>query len=404
MQYGDREEKNIPTDPKIPSATTEVTPPRPYVVLHETLRRIEDRYNKPTPLRTSDAATRRADIIGQLLGTESPLRRREVARTARLPFITARRVWHALGFPELGARSMPFTQADLNAIPDIAELRRLTGMNDDLVLDIARAIARSTDRLATWQTSLMMELVASRRHHDEQSRWTEQLTPQERETVINRILEASSSIEPILIYAWRRHLAAALAQLVDDDEATTKDGLPANARTIGFADLVGFTSTVANMNEREISALVGEFETLASDIVTIHGGKIVKTIGDEILFACDRPAAAGAIGLDLIDALHDMPGMPQLRVGISTGAVVSQFGDVFGTTVNRASRLTAAAEPGTVVIDTATQTRLTTVSGFELMQLEPTPLRGLGLTQMWALRRSTTPKRRGPTDARTVTE
>lgn len=340
----------------------------------------------------------RTSITENILGKTSRRGRREVARLAKLPFVTARRLWHALGIPEVGNSQLPFAQADLDAMPEVAELRKLLAMDDELVLALARAISRSTDRLAAWQTGLVADAVAASREggHAERSIWSEGLDAEERSDVIEQVLELADALEPILVYSWRRHLTAALAQFADTEDDPT-EAQTGNVRTIGFADLVGFTSTVDGMSDHKLSTMVGDFEGLASDVVTIHGGRIVKTLGDEVLFLCENPAAAGAIGLDLIEALGDIPDMPSLRVGISTGSVVRQFGDVFGTTVNRASRLTDAAMPGTVVVDTPTQARLTNVSGFELLSLEEVPLQGLGNTELWELRRASRPSRRGPT-------
>lgn len=343
--------------------------------------------------------TLRSAIMTRLLGREHRVRRREVAREAHLPFLTARRIWHALGFPGLGGNDMAFTDADLDIVSSVADLRKAPMMDDELVLELARSLARSTDRLAEWQTGLLMESVAGRRvpdgeDADADALWSQRLTDAERREVVERMLALTDQLEPMLLYTWRRHLAASLGQLLNDDRDATPQST--NERSVGFADLVGFTSVVSTLSEQGVSSLVGEFEALASDVVTAHGGRIVKTIGDEVLFVSGRAASAAAIGLDLVDALRTVPGMPPLRVGLATGSVVAQFGDVFGTTVNRASRLTAVAQPGMVVLDNATQSSLTTVSGFEMRSLEPRPLRGIGMTPLWELRRTCGPERRGP--------
>ena len=355
----------------------------------------------------TDYVSLRSAIMTRLLGREHRVRRREVAREAYMPFLMARRIWHALGFPGLGGSDMAFTDADLDIVASIADLRQAPDVDDELVLDLARSLARSTDRLADWQTSLLLESIGRRRRGDEASRengaedegadeavWSKRLTDAERAEVVQTMLAVADQLEPMLVYAWRRHLASSLGQLLNDDQNANRAAT--DERTVGFADLVGFTSVVSRLSERRVSALVGEFEALASDVVTAHEGRIVKTIGDEVLFVTPRAASAAAIGLDLVDALRLSKGMPQVRVGLATGSVVAQFGDVFGTTVNRASRLTGVAQPGMVVLDNATQSSLATVSGFEMRSLEPRPLRGLGVTPLWELRRTCGPERRGP--------
>lgn len=362
----------------------------------------------------TDYVSLRSAIMTRLLGREHRVRRREVAREAHMPFLMARRIWHALGFPGLGGSDMAFTDADLDVVASIADLRQAPDVDDELVLDLARSLARSTDRLADWQTSLLLESVGRRRRTDperperpdgsegaegaDEALWSKRLTDAERAEVVQTMLAVADQLEPMLVYAWRRHLASSLGQLLNDDQNANRQAT--DERTVGFADLVGFTSVVSRLSERRVSALVGEFEALASDVVTAHGGRIVKTIGDEVLFVTSRAASAAAIGLDLVDALRVSRDMPQLRVGLATGSVVAQFGDVFGTTVNRASRLTGVAQPGMVVLDNATQSSLATVSGFEMRSLEPRPLRGLGVTPLWELRRTCGPERRGPVTIR----
>ena len=91
------------------------------------------------------------------------------------------------------------------------------------------------------------------------------------------------------------------------------------------------------------------FEALATDIVTAHGGRVIKTVGDEILFVHGEAAPAAAIALDLVDTMAEDDLLPDVRVGMAYGRVISRLGDVFGMTVNRASRLTAVAPPGGVL-------------------------------------------------------
>ena len=93
---------------------------------------------------------------------------------------------------------------------------------------------------------------------------------------------------------------------------------------------------------------------------------MVKTVGDEVLFVTLGAAPAGAIALDLVQAMGDDDFLPDVRVGMAFGPVVSRLGDVFGTTVNRASRLTAVARPGTVLVDDALAASLASLSGFEM--------------------------------------
>ena len=81
-----------------------------------------------------------------------------------------------------------------------------------------------------------------------------------------------------------------------------------------------------------------------------------------------------------------------MRVGLATGLVISRMGDVFGTTVNRASRLTSLARPGTVLVDKSTAEEIEAVDqdrdgGLIASALWPRPLRGLGLVEPYLVSR-----------------
>ena len=121
---------------------------------------------------------------------------------------------------------------------------------------------------------------------------------------------------------------------------------------VGFADLVGFTSLTREIDEAELATLVEGFESMASDIVASAGARVVKTIGDEVLFVADD------VGHGRRDRRCVCPSrcastieLPDLRVGLAYGTVLSRLGDVYGEPVNLASRLTSIARPGSVLVD-----------------------------------------------------
>ena len=170
------------------------------------------------------------------------------------------------------------------------------------------------------------------------------------EAAATQLADLVDQLEPLMVYVWRRHLTSAITRMLADARDTDHDP-SAPLRVVGFADLVNFTSLVRRMTERQLGTLVQRFEELASDVVTTHGGRVIKTVGDEVLFVHVDADAAAAIGLDLVDAMGEDPLLPDVRVGMAYGKVISRLGDVFGTTVNRASRLTAVTPPGRVFVD-----------------------------------------------------
>ncbi len=333
------------------------------------------------------------DIAEALLGRPRSLSRRSVSQGAEVSLISARKFWHALGFPLVTNDEPLFTEADLDALRIVATIVREGDLDEATALALTRAFARTADRLASWQVQLVAEAVAP------EEGWTDEqpLTTPSVDTAqatARALIDMADELEPLLVYAWRRHLTDAVSRMLSDAEPSIDEhGV---WRHIGFADLVSFTSLVRRLSERELATVVKRFEVLTSDIVTAHGGRIVKTVGDEILFSNRNAAPAAATALDLVDAMSGDDVLPDVRVGMAAGPVLSRLGDVFGTTVNRASRLTAIAHPGNVLIDGQMAISLDQVSGFDLSPLRRRALRGVGQVQPVLLARSSTTTRRRP--------
>jgi class 3 adenylate cyclase len=118
---------------------------------------------------------------------------------------------------------------------------------------------------------------------------------------------------------------------------------------VGFADLVGFTALGQTLDLRQVDALLRTFEARAAGTATSAGSRLVKLIGDEAMFVAGTADDALGIARALV---HD-PDLPELRVGIAAGRVVTRGGDVFGVPVNLAARLVATAQPGEILVDGA---------------------------------------------------
>lgn len=319
----------------------------------------------------------------QVLGASRHLRSRQVSAEAGVSLRSARRFWRALGFPNVDETLEAFTDADVAALHRVASLVRAGVVDEATALAMTRAVGRSVDRLASWQLHLLAEVVTDQAAAEPAG---VQLTPdEEARRVADLITRLADDLEPLVVYAWRRHLASSLERFVT--ERSPEPDARQIVRSVGFADLVSFTSVVRRLSERELGRLVQHFEATASDIVASHGGRVVKTMGDEVLFVAQRVPAAAAIALDIAGEMGVDARLPDVRVGLATGTVVARLGDVFGTTVNRASRLTSMARPGAVLVDDGTAAVLGETSGFSCQQLRRRSLRGLGPVSPWLLRR-----------------
>lgn len=121
---------------------------------------------------------------------------------------------------------------------------------------------------------------------------------------------------------------------------------------IGFVDLVGFTSMSQSLSPAELIEAIEAFESRAFETAGRHGGRIVKSIGDEVMIAAPDPGRVAYIALDLIANTGESPSVAP-RGGVSAGEVLFRLGDYYGPVVNLASRLTAEAVPGEVLTNQA---------------------------------------------------
>jgi len=346
------------------------------------------------------------DVEARLLGQRRSMRSREVSAKASVSILSARKFWHALGFPNVEDEDTVFTEADRIALQSLAVLVRDGVFDEPTALGMTRAFARTTDRLAAWQVQLMAEAIGELPQHVGTTGTPENRgadsgldrtrgmpDPATARAAAAKLADIADDLEPLLIYAWRRHLSAAISRMVTDAEPI--EDQPGVVRSVGFADLVSFTRLVRRLSERELARVVQRFEALASDVVTAHGGRVIKTVGDEVLFVAIGAAPAAAIALDMVEAMTADDVLPDVRVGMASGRVVSRLGDVFGTTVNRASRLTAVARPRTVLVDDAIAASLVSTTGFEMSALRRRTLRGIGPVTPWVLLRANQAGHRG---------
>src|SRR6476661_6401107 len=326
------------------------------------------------------------NLEARLLGKPATMARRDVSRGAEVSLLSARKFWHALGFPNVEDDDAMCAEADQMALMATARLVREQELDETTALAMTRAFARTTDRLAVWQTQLMAEALADPDLEAALDEADARAVPDlaAAEAAARKLTDMADQLEPLLIYAWRRHLTAAISRmLADADPQQSAQGV---RRVVGFADLVNFTSLVRRMTERQLAVMVQRFEALATDIVTAHGGRVIKTVGDEILFVTIDAAPAAAV--DLVETMAEDDLLPDVRVGMAVGPVLSRLGDVFGTTVNRASRITSVAPGGGVLVDDALASALASVSGFETTALRRRTLRGIGEMTPSELRRA----------------
>ncbi|MBC7632752.1 adenylate/guanylate cyclase domain-containing protein [Aeromicrobium sp.] len=307
----------------------------------------------------------RDHLARQILGSDLTLTSSEVVARGGLSLEEGQRLWRALGFPDTGD-AVAYGESDVAAVASVVAAIDVGVLDEQTVFRMTRALGNTMSRLADWQVSTLVEQVE---HDVEGGKSGSRL-----EAALDLAQNAAPGFEQLMIYSWRRHLAAAAARI--EALGAADEELLSTIMTVGFADLTRFTSLSNDLDDSSLGALVENFETRCADIVTAHGGRVIKTMGDAVLFVCNDPAEGTRTSLDLVNQIALRDDLPDIRVGLATGSVISRLGDVFGPPVNLAARLSHVARSNRVLIDAATASTLD--DEFDLRTLPPRPLRGFG--------------------------
>lgn len=311
-----------------------------------------------------------------ILGDHPGLTSTDVASAAGVTVEQARRLWRALGFPDAGEQAA-FNDADLLALSTVVGAVESGAIDFDTAVRMTRALGQTMARLADWQVATLAPRV-------EELEAGAEATGSRIGSALRLAEEVGVPFERLLIYSWRRHLAAAVGRVealgaADEDLHTTQT-------TIGFADLVSFTALSNEIDEARLGDMVEVFESRCADVVAGHHGRVIKTLGDSVLFVSEDPVQALEIAFDIVGVIGHDPRLPDVRLGLASGSVVTRLGDVFGPPVNLAARLTAVARRNRVIIDHATADRLPP-EDYETRPLPARPVRGFGLVEPVAARR-----------------
>jgi class 3 adenylate cyclase len=263
----------------------------------------------------------------------------EVAARSGVGLEQVKRINRAAGFPDPAPDDRAFGTAYVDVLRSFDAAVAIFG--EDVTLQLTRVISSSLQRIAeafiaAIQANVdapLFESGASELDVARSSSANAQLLP---------------TVVPVLDMLLRAHLEAANDRRFE--LSVRAAGTPTHRLAVGFADVVGFTALSGRLAMNELAAAVGDLDELATEIVTGLGGRVVKLIGDEIMFVAPAAAVACDIAVALVDRIDAHDVLPALRVGMSMGDVLARDGDYFGPVVNEASRVVHLADPGRIVV------------------------------------------------------
>lgn len=315
-----------------------------------------------------------ATLAAHMLGGEPRLSTLDVADRTGLDIAVVRGFWRSLGFADVADDVPHLVEGDVAILDAMVEMVGSGTISLSTAQTLVRAQGHSADRLALWQVEALVEDAASRFALDDTSA---------RLVVLDRVQALAPMLEQQLVHTWRRQLVALLGRLDRDVGTAHAPPLPESGqlpleRAVGFLDMISFTERTAGLSSVELADLVLGFETAARDTIASLGARVVKTIGDAVLYVADDLGTGARVSLDLLDVM-DRAGF-DVRGSLVWGRVLSRSGDVFGPSVNLASRLGDVAPGGAVVLDDVSAALLEATSpGLTLTPEPPVAVHGLGV-------------------------
>lgn len=342
--------------------------------------------NVPDPLNeepSGDSSTplsalpkeRMAELSENILDGPRSLTMIELAERAGTSIELARTFWRGMGFPNVNDDVPNFGELDVAALRDWASALDMGAIDQTALVSLLRAQSYMMDRLALWQAEAVVDHIQRTAGVDD---------TEARRMMLERLDQTDDFMARQITYAWRRHMVD-LAQRIDQEIASrltpvSSDGLPL-PRALGFVDMISFTSRSRQLGSRELAQLVQGFEFTARDVITANGARVVKTVGDAVLYIADDVLTGARVGLAMIDAIGARADLLPVRASLVWGRIVSRSGDVFGPAVNLASRLMDIAPRDSLFTDPSTAALLQKsprAADFLMVDHEPTQIPGIG--------------------------
>jgi adenylate cyclase len=289
-------------------------------------------------LRAAIAEDRLALLpVDQVLGGSRTAR--EIEAETGLPATLMLWIRRLLGLPRAGEDDRVFGDADVDAAKSV-QLFLDTGLAEDALVEITRVLGEAMARLAATTAGAFADSFLEPGDSEDAvaSRFAalaEQLMP---------------ALSPVLIAAFSAHLRESVGRgMIGRAELAAGQVAGSQELAVCFADLVGFTRLGGEVEVQELGSVAGRLAELAAASASATAQvRLVKTIGDAAMFVSLDPAALVAVTLEVVAAVEAAE-LPSLRAGIALGPALQRAGDVFGHSVNLASRVTGIARPGSVL-------------------------------------------------------
>jgi adenylate cyclase len=319
------------------------------------LRRLVDEGVSLQELREATAEGRLVVLgVERVLTGKERYTPRELAAEAGVSLELLESQWRALGMVVADPDARSRTEEDRESAKRLGVLLE-AGLDPEAVAEIARLMAMAMAQVVAANRQMVGEMLAAADGEGAET--------SSEEEVAGRLEDLARSliptIGPTLEYVYRLQLREQLRNAALDTQALASGEVPAgDEMAVAFADLVGFTRLGEHLPPEDFGRITRTFAALAGE-VAVGPVRLVKLIGDAAMLASVDPAALADATLELIARVEGQgQGFPPLRAGLSLGTVLPRGGDLYGRTVNLASRLTGAARPGSLLVSAEVRDRL----------------------------------------------
>ncbi|MEP6624564.1 MAG: adenylate/guanylate cyclase domain-containing protein [Acidimicrobiia bacterium] len=299
-----------------------------------------------------------------------------VSERSGVPPEVAASLWRALGFPDAPDGELVFTDESVEAVRRITE--RLGGpllapaQDAGELAGQVRAAGAGLARVAEALSDQIAESVLATRE-----------SGLDDEAVAVLAIDALdwSQIAWLNDYALRVQVRAALRRKLLTPQLDPGQN-PSIA--VGFVDLVGYTAISQELDGSELAALVNRFEAVTYDTVARLGARLVKTIGDEVMFVTEDPEVGLRVALALTARTNQDDVLPRARAAVAFGPALAREGDYYGSVVNLAHRLVELARPSSAIVSAELAAALADRSELSFQRLRSRRIRGIGKVELFA--------------------
>jgi len=244
--------------------------------------------------------------------------------------------WAVMGLRISDPEALALSQADVDGLQTWVAIKALVG--DDAALAFLRVLGNAMARVAeaggTMARIAQPDLLVT--HSGDE------LTTAK---AYRAVTEITHRFGVLIDAVFRQHIVSARTHF----EGVITDASASVTCGIGFADLTGFTTLTQILTPTELLDLLVEFGGTVSDLVHADGGRVVKFIGDEVMWVTSTPELLVKVAMDLVEHSRAREAGLQVRAGLGYGSVLAIGGDYFGNPVNLAARLVGAAAPGQIL-------------------------------------------------------